>query len=66
MQNANGFPSTKNNVHRMEDYVDLVDRFHTVVIIERGVNQNERLRNVSDILEWTRINHMKEIKNEQY
>ena len=43
MQNANGFPSSKNNVHRVGDYVNLVDRFHTVVIIETGVNQNERL-----------------------
>lgn len=66
MQNAQGFPGSRSNAHKMIDYVELLDKFHAVVIIETGINKNERLRDIAENLNITTVNHMKETGKEQY
>lgn len=42
----------------MIDYVNELDKFHAVVIIETGVNKKEVLRDIAQDLDITTVNHM--------
>ena len=48
----------------MIDYVDKLDKFHVVVILETGVNKNETLRDIAQNLDITTTNHMEETERE--
>ena len=58
MQNAQGYPGSRGNGHKMIDYVDKIDNFHVMVILETGVNRNETLRDIAQNLDITTVNHM--------
>ena len=66
MQNAQGYPSSRGNGHKMIDYVNKIDKFHAMIILETGVNKNEKLRDIADDVNITVTNPMKDIDREQY
>ena len=64
--NSNGFPSNKNNVHKIKRMKELLEDQDAAVILETGVNKQTQLLEPREELNIGRLNVMKEIEKDQY
>ena len=60
-QNVNGFPSSKNNRHKLKVMNKIAEKVDIAVLLETGINKECRVEEIHDELRVTKVNKMPEV-----
>ena len=60
--NASGFPSSKDNIHKLKGFKQLLEGKDGAVILETGINKDRRMMIPDDNLEICKENKMPEVE----
>ena len=64
--NSNGFPSNKNNRHKIKEYNRLLEDKQMAIIIETGMNEHVNPMVCNDKMEITRKENMMNTERHEY
>ena len=59
--NANGYPSTKNNLKKVPEIKKLINNQNMAIILEMGINEKEKMLDLFEDINIAKENKMKSI-----